>query len=149
MTLETPANRADELPADAPQMQGGNGDGRVRLLSLHSIDRRCAAYRRVASLIAALEEDAGGHDQLSTGQRALIQRIAITAALAEDQEARWLSGEQIDPMTYCALGNALRRLLGVVGLRRCPKDVTPDDDADFARIFAEVEAEDAEEVTTP
>jgi hypothetical protein len=127
MTLETPADRPSGLPADAPQMQGGNGGDRVRLLSLSSLDKRCAAYRRVTALIAALEEEAGGRSRIGAGERALIQRIAITAALAEDQEARWLSGEQIDPMIYCALGNALRRLLGAAGLRRRdPKDITAD-----------------------
>jgi hypothetical protein len=40
-------------------------------------------------------------------------------------EARWLSGEEIDPTIYCTLANAQKRLLELVGLRRLPRDVTP------------------------
>jgi len=45
--------------------------------------------------------------------------------LAEHLEARWLSGEEIDPVLYCTLANAQKRLLESVGLRRVPRDVTP------------------------
>jgi hypothetical protein len=97
---------------------------KVRLLSLGDLDRRTAAYRRTNDLIEAIELDLGGADRLSTGQRALIQRAAVTAALAEHLETRWLAGEAIDPSLYCTVGNALRRLLETVGLTRVPRDVT-------------------------
>ena len=113
------------MPADAPEMQGGNAGGKVRLLSLHDLDRRTAAYRRTVDLIEQIETDAGGHDRLSTGERQIIQRIALTCALAEHLEARWLSGEEIDPVLYCTLANAQKRLLESVGLRRVPRDVAP------------------------
>ena len=107
------------MPADAVEMQVGNAGQKVRLLSLHDLDRRTAAYQRTVALIDAIEADAGGHDQLTTGQRQIIQRIALTCALAEHLEARWLSGEEIDPVLYCTLANAQK------GLRRVPRDVTP------------------------
>jgi len=113
------------MPADAPEMQGGNAGGKVRLLSLHDLDRRTATYRRTVDLIEQIETDAGGHDRLSTGERQIIQRIALTCALAEHLEARWLSGEEIDPVLYCTLANAQKRLLESVSLRRVPRDVTP------------------------
>jgi len=113
------------MPADTPEMQVGNGGGKTRLLSLHDLDRRTAAYRRTVDLIEQIETDAGGHDRLSTGERQIIQRIALTCALAEHLEARWLSGEEIDPVLYCTLANAQKRLLESVGLRRVPRDVTP------------------------
>jgi len=113
------------MPADAVEMQVGNAGQKVRLLSLHDLDRRTAAYQRTVALIDAIEADAGGHDQLTTGQRQIIQRIALTCALAEHLEARWLSGEEIDPVLYCTLANAQKRLLESVGLRRVPRDVTP------------------------
>ena len=113
------------MPADAVEMQVGNAGQKVRLLSLHDLDRRTAAYQRTVALIDAIEADAGGHDQLTTGQRQIIQRIALTSALAEHLEARWLSGEEIDATLYCTLANAQKRLLESVGLRRVPRDVTP------------------------
>ena len=113
------------MPANAVEMQVGNAGQKVRLLSLHDLDRRTAAYQRTVALIDAIEADAGGHDQLTTGQRQIIQRIALTCALAEHLEARWLSGEEIDPVLYCTLANAQKRLLESVGLRRVPRDVTP------------------------
>jgi hypothetical protein len=106
-------------------MQAGNAGQKVRLLSLHDLDRRTAAYRRTVDLIEAMEADAGGHDRLSTGERQLIRRIALACTLAEHLEARWLSGEQIDPALYCTIANAQKRLLEVVGLRRVPRQVTP------------------------
>src|SRR6516164_2071066 len=113
------------MPADVAEVQVGNAGQKVRLLSLHDLDRRTAAYQRTVALIDAIEADAGGHDQLTTGQRQIIQRIALTCALAEHLEARWLSGEEIDPTIYCTLANAQKRLLELVGLRRLPRDVTP------------------------
>ena len=113
------------MPADTPEMQVGNGGGKTRLLSLHDLDRRTAAYRRTVDLIEAIEGDLGGADQLSTGQRQIVQRIGLMCALSESLEARWLSGEEIDPAIYCAIANAQKRLLELVGLRRVPRDVTP------------------------
>jgi hypothetical protein len=113
------------MSADAAEIRAGNGGGKIRLLSLHDLDRRTAAYRRTVDLIEQIETDAGGHDRLSTGERQIIQRIALTCTLTEHLEARWLSGGEIDPALYCTLANAQKRLLELVGLRRVPRDVTP------------------------
>jgi len=109
--------------ADIRVRSGADRGEKLRLLSLSDIDKRTAAYRRTIALIEMLEADAGGHGRLSTAERALIQRAAVTAALAEHLETRWLSGGEIDPAMYCTLGNALRRLLESVGLRRVPREV--------------------------
>src|SRR5262245_20555641 len=120
------------MPLDAPEIDAGSGPdaaekpaGKTRLLSLHDIDRRTAAYRKTADLIDAIESDLGGSDHLSTGERQIIQRAALTGALLEDLEARWLAGEPIDPALYATLGNAQRRLFETVGLKRQARDVTP------------------------
>jgi hypothetical protein len=110
---------------------------RVRFLSLHDIDRRTTAYRKAVDLIDAIESDLGGADRLSTGERQLIQRAAVTGAMLEDQEARWLSGEMIDPALYATLGNAQRRMFEAVGLRRRPRDVTPKLSSYLANAHAE------------
>ena len=107
--------------ADTPQKSAG----KARLLSLADIDRRTAAYRKTCELISSIEADAGGHERLTTAERQIIQRAAMTGAMIEDLEARWLAGEAIDPALYATLGNAQRRLFETVGLRRVPRNVTP------------------------
>jgi hypothetical protein len=108
-------------------MRLGAPGERVRLLSLDDLDRRTGAYRKTVELIEAIESDAGGRDQLSTGQRQLVQRAAVTGALLEEIETRWLRGEDIDPAIYAMLGNAQRRLLVEVGLKRVPKELNGHD----------------------
>jgi hypothetical protein len=74
-------------------MRVGNGREKTRLLSLHDLDKRTAAYRRTEAFIAGASADCGGVSQLSTTERAIIQRAAVTNALAENLETRWLNGE--------------------------------------------------------
>jgi len=99
------------------------GSGKLKLLSLNSLDRRTAAFQRTKQLIVDIENDLGGSDRLSTGERQLVQRAACLSAVLEDQEVRWLSGQEMDPGTYTTTINALRRVLETVGLRRVPKNV--------------------------
>jgi hypothetical protein len=70
----------------------------------------------------------GGVSQLSTTERAIIQRAAVTNALAEHLETRWLNGEEIDPNVLVALGNAFRRFAETIGLKRRPKNIQRDDE---------------------
>ena len=81
------------------------GGGKTRLLSLADIDRRTVAYRKTNDLINSIEGDLGGADRLSTAERQIIQRAALTGALLEDLEAKWLAGEE-----QCAHRAAVRHL---------------------------------------
>jgi hypothetical protein len=98
---------------------------RARLLTLDKIDARTAAARAARDMMANIEADLGGREQLSTAELQLIQRAAITGAVLESMEAEWLATGQIDAATYVALGNAQRRYLETVGLKRATRDVTP------------------------
>jgi hypothetical protein len=97
-----------------------------RLKTLDQLDGRTAAAKRAALLIGALEADAGGADQLSTGQREIIKRAALASTLCEHLECTWLDGGSVDVSDYAVLSNLERRLLVTVGLTREPRDVTPD-----------------------
>jgi hypothetical protein len=108
--------------ADRAKVRCTTRAGKVRLLSLADLDRRTAAYRRTCDLIAGIEGDLGGADQLSVGARQIAQRAAVTGALIEDIEARWLAGEDIDPVQYTTLINCQRRLFEAVGLSRRARD---------------------------
>jgi hypothetical protein len=113
--------------------------GRVVLRTLDDLDGRTMASRRAFALVRAIEDDLGGSDRLATGEREIIKRSAVLGAMAEDLEARWLSGQEIDPGELCVLANCQRRLLEAVGLRRVPRNVTPS----VAAYVAHLDAEDA------
>jgi hypothetical protein len=101
-------------------------DGRkVRLMTLADLDGRTNAAKAARALVADLENDMGGADRLSAGERALVVRAAVSTAMIEHIEATWLSGGELDVTAYTALVNVQRRLL-TVGLQRRPRDVTPD-----------------------
>jgi hypothetical protein len=114
--------------------------GKVRLRSLGDLDCRTSAARRARDLVMGLENDLGGADQLSTGQREIIKRAALSGAILEDVEVRWLEGQKIDVGDYALLANAQRRLLATVGLERRAKDVSPEDDRLTARFLSALEA---------
>jgi hypothetical protein len=115
-----------------------DGTGKVRLMTLADLDRRTGAAYRAHTMVKAITQDLGGEDRLSTGERSLVQRVALLDALAGDLEARWLLGQPIDTGSLCAIGNAQRRLLESIGLRRRPRDVTR-----LSTYLANVPAEEA------
>jgi hypothetical protein len=96
-----------------------------RFVTFENMDRRCGAFRETKRLIGEIEGDLGGPDQLSTGERQLVQRGGVLGAILTDMEARWLAGEAIDVPMYCTVVNAQRRVFESIGLRRRPKDITP------------------------
>jgi hypothetical protein len=116
---------AGKIPADAVEVQAGNAGQKVRLLSLHDLDRRTQAFRRAEALISAIEQDAGGAEHLTAGARQIIQRGAMLCVLAEHLETEWLNGKPVDPIILCTIANAQRRLLETVGLKRIPQTVGP------------------------
>ena len=64
--------RALRMAADTPHSGSRNvslARLRVKLSSLNDLDRRTGAYKRVAALIAEIESDLGGSENLSTATR--------------------------------------------------------------------------------
>jgi hypothetical protein len=123
---------APEMPASATEKRQGSAtpgavmrSGKLRFLTLADLDCRTAAYRETTRLIAEIEADLGGADQLSTGERQLVQRAGVMGALLSDIETRWIRGEPVDPAAYCTTVNAQRRILETIGLRRRPRDLPP------------------------
>jgi hypothetical protein len=123
-----PENKADAAPElrpdarpDAPQI-----GARYRLLSVADLDQRTAAYRSTKQLISDIESDLGGPDQLSAAERQLAQHSAVLGAILADMEVNYLKHRRIDPVLFCTVVNAQRRTLEAIGLRRRPRDVTPD-----------------------
>ena len=115
----------EQVDVESMRQTSSKGGSKTKLLTLDDLDRRTNAYRRTADLIAEIEGDLGGADQLATAERQLVQRAAILGAVLEDSEARWLNGEAFDPASYCTIVNAQRRVLETIGLRRRARDLTP------------------------
>jgi hypothetical protein len=124
-----------ENDRNVPKTRGG----KVRLRSLDDLDCRTSAAKRARDLVNRLENDCGGPDQLSTGQREIIKRAALSGAVLEDIEVHWLEGQKIDVGDYALLANSQRRLLATIGLERRARDVTPADDNLTARFLAALE----------
>lgn len=107
--------------------------------------------RRLKDLIAGHVADLGGRDAISEAEFCIVRRCAFLTLELELLEAKFeIEGEatlrQLE--AYQRVSNSLRRLLESLGLRRRPKDVTPDletylaskrrqaEDADFAEAEA-------------
>lgn len=107
--------------------------------------------RRLRDLIAAHTSDLGGDDFISEAERRLIRRAAMLTLQLELQEHRWATEHngEAGPKTlqlYQQVTNTLRRTLEATGLRRRPKDVTPDLETYLRDKHRNVDVEDAEEV---
>jgi hypothetical protein len=118
----------NKLPKKAtrkPVDTGAKAPGRVRLMTLESLDRRTGAYKLTRAIIEQITSDLGGSDRISAGEGQLVQRAAVLGAMAADIEARWIAGSPIDPLCLATIANAQRRLLETIGLKRQARDVTP------------------------
>jgi hypothetical protein len=82
--------------------------------------------RRFRDLLAEIVSDLGGSDRLSEGQRQLARRCATISLECEKIEAHAVAGEEIDLDCYGQLTDRLGRAFQRLGLRRHPRDVTPD-----------------------
>jgi hypothetical protein len=109
---------------DAPNMRRKRTRDKVRLLSLNSLDGRTAAARVARGLVAELESDLGGADQLTAATREVVQRAALAAVMLRNMEADWLAGRGIDVPSYTTLANTQSRLLKLIGLERRSRDVS-------------------------
>ena len=100
-------------------------DAPCRLLTLESIDRRTAAYRETAQLIAEIQSDLGGAENISAAEKQMIQHASVLGAIANDMETKYLLGRPIDLVVLCRVLNAQRRAFDAIGYKRRQRDVTP------------------------
>jgi hypothetical protein len=83
--------------------------GWIRFLTIRDLDGRTRAKRRCEELIQDLEPALGGADMLSAGQRQLVMRGALLAAMLEF-ESRFLLGEPIEVADYLTAVGVQRRI---------------------------------------
>jgi hypothetical protein len=63
-----------EIPSVTPSIVGGNGRGKVRLLTREDLDGRTKARRQFDAIAEGIAADLGGSDQLSTVQSAKARK---------------------------------------------------------------------------
>ena len=105
--------------------------------------------RRFRDLIGAHLSDLGGESVCSEAELSIIRRAALLTLELEVLEAKFeAEGEASIKQLECyqRTANSLRRLLESVGLKRRPKDVTPNP-LDYAREYDRRKAQDAEAIT--
>ena len=96
-----------------------------RELFLGDVDGRSREARRFRDVYAGLVAHLGGEDHASEVKRHLAKRASALIVWSEVEEAKIATGETLDVQTYTTAVNALRRLLGDLGLERVARDVTP------------------------
>jgi hypothetical protein len=139
-----------ELARDATTLGRSNGDaasrlprrsrtrrGKAKLLNLSNLDQRTAACKAARALVDSLTASLGGDEMLSGGERALVERAALLAALIRDYETRWVAGQPITVGDWLAAVNTLRRVLVSLGLQKRARDVSPVSVAAYLREAAD------------
>jgi hypothetical protein len=100
-----------------------------RSLLPYGTDMRNVWARRWSDLNRLFAEELGG-DTISQAERSLVRRIATIQVALERLEQKFAESEtggcQTDLETYVRLSNTLRRIFVTVGIKRVPKDITPD-----------------------
>src|SRR5262245_9546629 len=112
---------------DATAVKSGNGgDGRkTRLLSLDDLDGRTRARRRAEDLRESVLSERGGEEHMDALKLAHASTWALLTVMIEDQGARFLLGEPIEPTVIPTLVNARKREADAIGAPE-PRDVTND-----------------------
>ncbi len=118
------------MPSDSAVNTAASPTTRSRLtngreLFLADVDGRSREARRYRDVYVALIAHLGGEAHASETKRHLAKRASALIVWAEIEEARLATGETLDVQTYTTAVNALRRLLGDLGLERVARDVTP------------------------
>ena len=91
----------------------------------NSIDSRCGPAKAFDRIVAGIQNDLGGRDQLSTVESALIEAFAGATVHVNQLNALLLLGEAIDLADHAAAISAMVRVAARIGLRRRPRDITP------------------------
>ncbi len=96
-----------------------------RELFLGDVDGRSREARRYRDVYAGLVGHLGGDDVVTEPRRHLAKRASALVVWCETEEAKLAAADDLDIGSYTTAINALRRLLGDLGLERAARDVTP------------------------
>jgi hypothetical protein len=121
--------RGESAPYGEISPAASNSHRKLKLLTRHAIDGRTQAAKFWDRMIGEIENDLGGHDQLSTIERTLIAAYVSAALTMQNLNTRLLCGEEIDFGQHSQAVSAMTRVASRLGIRRRSRDVTPDLDS--------------------
>jgi hypothetical protein len=98
---------------------------RPQLLTRDQLDGRTNAAKYFDQLVADIENDLAGRDQLSTIERALIEAFAGAAVTLQHLNTKLALGEAIDLSQHAQCVGAMVRVASRLGLQRRAKDISP------------------------
>jgi hypothetical protein len=123
---------AGSVSASAQLDEGRPANGRRRhvavrpqLLTRDALDQRTNAAKLFNQLIADIEIDLGGHDELSTIELQLIEAFAGACVTLQHLNTQLALGQKIDLAQHSSAVGAMVRVASRLGLQRRAKDVGP------------------------
>jgi hypothetical protein len=124
LRMVTKAQPRDRLP---PAQRSAVTNGRK--LFAQGGDMRSPWVRRFRDVQFLHLSDLGGPAAVSESENSLVRRVATLTVQLEALEAKFSADTDVDIATLDAYQrgtNTLRRLLETLGIKRRPRDVTPD-----------------------
>ena len=128
------------LPEAAPKPKRSKKATRPQLLTRDQLDGRTNAAKFFDKIVVDIENDLGGHDQLSTITRALIEGFAGAALTLCNLNTQLALGEPIDATEHAQAVSVMVRVAGRLGIQRRARDVT---ELSFADYIARADSEPA------
>lgn len=148
---DTRQSSSDCLPESLtkPVRRRSHKATRPQLLTRSELDGRTNAAKLFDKLVVDIENDLGGHNELSTIERALVEGFAGAALTLHDLNTRLALGQEIDLSQHAQAVSAMVRVASRLGISRRAKEVTtPTLDEIAAEIEAEKAATSSEEITS-
>lgn len=95
------------------------------MLTRAQLDGRTNAAKLFDKLVADIESDLGGKDQMTAIELALAEAFAGAAVTLANLNTRILIGEQVEISAHAQTISAMVRVASRLGISRRAKDVTP------------------------
>jgi hypothetical protein len=126
-----------EIPRDMARAQQRSGpqpnklprrartrQGKVRLLQRSQLDGRTAAAQAFDQLVADIENDLGGRDQLTAIEKSLVEGFAGATIILQSLNAQMALGQAIETADVGLAISAMVRVASRLGEQRRARDVT-------------------------
>jgi hypothetical protein len=107
-----------------------------RLLPV-GVDMRSPAGRRFRYLVESYSAEIGGDGNLTEAEKAMVRQIAALQVFTERQQARVVSGEDVDADQLIRLNSEHRRLLGALHKKEATKRESSDAVAELQDYLAQ------------
>ena len=125
-----PEQRPNGGPIAAPRRHSGKAT-RPQLLTRRELDGRTNAAKYFDQLVADIENDLSGRDQLSTIERALVEAFAGASVSLQNLNTKLALGQEIDLSQLAQTVGAMVRVASRLGLPRRSRLVSTPSVADY------------------